>query len=75
MNELVKEAQTLSATALEWVRCLTEELIAVRTDRDRQENFRRLFQREALKYRDKYHLAAEALTLSRLDQITGSDQS
>ena len=66
MNELVKEAQTLSATALEQVRCLTEELIAVKTDRDREHNFRLHFQGEALKYKQKYHLAVEALALERL---------
>lgn len=62
------------ANLVDQVRHLTEELIEMQTDRDRQENFRRIFQREALKYRDKYHLAAEALTLHRLDQITGPDQ-
>lgn len=66
MNELIKEAHTLSATALEQVRCLTEELITVRADRDRQENFRLFFQRQALEYERRYHETVETLALERL---------
>jgi len=66
MANLVEKAQTLSATALEQVKCLTEELIAVRTDRDRQHNFRLLFQRQALEYKRRYHETIEALILERL---------
>lgn len=66
MTDLVKEAQTLSATALEQVRSLTEELIAIKTDRDRQENFRYLFQRYALEYEQKYHQTRESLIRARI---------
>jgi hypothetical protein len=60
------ETRQVSEAALEQIGCLTEELIAARTDRDREHNFRLHFQGEALKYKQKYHLAVESLALERL---------
>ena len=54
------------ANLVDQVRHLTEELISMQTDRDRQENFRRLFQPKALEYKRRYHQTQEALVLERL---------
>ena len=59
---------------VEQVKHLTEELISVRTDRDRQENFRRVFQRKALEYKRRYHETVEGLILERLSHGKPPDQ-
>ena len=74
MQKLVEEAQTLSATALKQVRRLTEELIAARTDRNREHNFRLFFQKQALEYERRYHKTVEGLILERLSHGKPPDQ-
>lgn len=64
---LADDTREITETALEQIRCLTEELAAVTTDRDRQENFRVLFQGQAMKYRNRYHETLETLYRERIE--------
>lgn len=70
-KSLVNEAREASETALDQIRCLTQELARVTTDRDRQRNFCLFFQKQALDYEHKYHQSAESLTKERLKQNSG----
>lgn len=62
------------AKLVDQVRHLTEELIEVQTDRDRQENFRLFFQRRALEYKRRYHETMEGLVLERISHGKPPDQ-
>lgn len=62
------------ANLVDQVKQLTEELISMQTDRDRQENFRQIFQQKAFEYRRRYHETVEALVLERLSHSRPPDQ-